>query len=675
MSHPGNLPYAPGLDGVRALAVAAVVTYHLGTTGDGAHPLPGGFLGVDVFFVLSGYLITGLLLGEAHATLTVSIKRFYGRRARRLLPALYLLLLAVGLITVFHVPQQLGRLDGDLLAALGYGTNWWLIAQETSYFGAGGDRPALLTHLWSLAVEEQFYLVWPLVILGLTASGLRARPAMRLLLTGTVIAVLASAAAAALLYDPWGDPSRVYYGTDTRALAPLCGAALAVLLRPWRRRHPDAVRRSGRVAGAVGVLSLLGLAAVAVLLRDDDPLLYRGGFLLIAVLGAGLVAAAGHPLTTLGRVLGIAPLRWLGERSYAVYLWHWPICALTRPGLDVPLTGWAVAALRVGLTLVAAELSYRLVELPLRRDGLTGRLARRFGVPRRRRMFAPVRSAVLALVLLLGSGVVVARLWTAAQRPPVAAGQDAAPPVDLGPLPVPTPAPQPSASASPTVRPSPRHLPRVAFFGDSQGSSLILNKPRDLGKHLTASDATISGCGILRGRVTSRSGERRDLIGACPDWRSAWADKARRLKPQVAVIMAGAWDVFDLTTPQGRLVFATPSWDDAFRLVMRQGIATLRDADAQVALSLLPCYDPVRAGAGYWPERGDVDRVRHVNGLLRALAAEDPAHVFILDPPAEFCDDPKIAADRDYRWDGVHYYRKGAALYFQRVVPQLLMLP
>src|SRR5262245_39414032 len=213
-------------------------------------------MGVDIFFVLSGYLITSLLMVEASQRGTISIKQFYIRRARRLLPALFALLLVIGAIGAIWLPQQAARLRGDLVAALTYVTNWWLIANNSSYFGAGGDRPALLTHLWSLAVEAQYYLIWPLVLILFAAT--RAR--RWFMLTVLVLAILASTVGAALLYDPWIDPSRVYYGTDTRAMAPLLGAALALAVRPWRhkRRLRPAVRRSLDTLGIVTLLVLAG---------------------------------------------------------------------------------------------------------------------------------------------------------------------------------------------------------------------------------------------------------------------------------------------------------------------------------------------------------------------------------------------------------------------------------
>src|SRR6266542_2334715 len=391
---PAGFRYAPGLDGVRALAVLAVIAYHLGTTGDRGHLLRGGFLGVDVFFVLSGYLITSLLIVEVHRTGRISIKQFYARRARRLLPALFALLFAVGLVGIFWLPQQAAKLRGDLLASLGYVTNWWLIAENSSYFG-GGDRPRLLTHLWSLAVEEQFYLVWPLVLILFARARARRWTMLAVLVSG----VAASTALAALLYNPWADPSRVYYGTDTRALAPLLGAALAVWARPWKHRPRIGAVRCA-VLDSVGVIGLAGLATIAVLFADTDPRLYRGGMTVIALLAACLVGVAGHPATWLGWVLGLQPLRWVGERSYAIYLWHWPVCVLTRPGVDIPITGWLNAALRVAVTLMLAELSYWLVERPLRRPGFfTGRRFQHVKPRLAARFAAGLRTAVVATVV------------------------------------------------------------------------------------------------------------------------------------------------------------------------------------------------------------------------------------------------------------------------------------
>jgi len=637
------LQHAPGLDGVRALAVLAVLAYHLGTTGD-PRALPGGYLGVDVFFVLSGYLITSLLMVEGWQTGRISIRRFYERRARRLLPALGALLLVVTGLGTFWLTDEAAKLRGEVVAALTYLTNWWLVFQKSSYFG-GGARPSPLTHLWSLAVEEQFYLVWPLAMILLA----RFRVARRVVLVVLALGIVASSLTAALLYDPFADPSRVYYGTDTRALAPLVGAALAFAVRPWWHRAV-AARRFRWWLDGIGYAAVVGLAAIAILLHDDNPLLYRGGFTVIALLAAALVGVAGHPATALGRLLGRQPLRWLGDRSYALYLWHWPVCVLTRPHVDVPVTGWLNAALRFGLSIGLAELSYRFVESPFRRARPT--------VAARVKLRRAVIAGAAATFLAAGLGLqITAASAGQGPRTPVGPGPD----INLGAV----------ASASP----KPEGPPSVAVFGDSQGMTLLANKPADLDTYIHVADATIEGCGVLLGKVSSRSGERRDLDAGCGDWSARWAASAQKLRPRIALVMIGAWEVFDLTTDDGTLTFGSAPWDAKLRDALKQGIGGLRANGATVALSLLPCYRPVEGSAGYWPERGDDQRTRHVNDVLRSTAAGDPAHVHVVEPPAEFCTDPSIAGNLDYRWDGVHYYKPGAALYFQAVVPQLLKLP
>ena len=364
-----RLPYIAGLDGLRAVAVIAVLLYHLGLDW-----LPGGFLGVEVFFVLSGYLITALLLGEIEQTSTISLKRFWLRRARRLLPAVGMLLAGVTVFVALAFRSELGELWSQLVAAMAYLTNWLLIFQDQSYFASFG-RPEALQHLWSLAIEEQFYLLWPLVFLG----------GMRLLkrtwfAVAIGVAALASAAWMWLLYEPLHDPSRSYYGTDTRATGLLLGALLAMLWRPWRlaeRPHPvseQTIQRLKLAANIVGPVALAGVVWWCLALTQYDGFLFRGGFLALAGTTAALIAVITVPGTWFSQVMDNPALRWVGVRSYAIYLWHWPVFVFTRPGFDTRLDGWELHAFRLAATAVLADLSYRLVEQPIR----TGQLRRQF---------------------------------------------------------------------------------------------------------------------------------------------------------------------------------------------------------------------------------------------------------------------------------------------------------
>jgi peptidoglycan/LPS O-acetylase OafA/YrhL len=357
-----QLPYRPGLDGLRALAVAGVVLYHAGVSW-----MPGGFLGVDVFFVLSGYLITSLLLAERRREGSVGFGAFWLRRARRLLPAVLLVVFVCLLAASTIARDDLARTRGDAIASLVYLTNWHLIAASHSYFNAFG-RPSLLQHLWSLAVEEQFYLLWPLVLLGsLKLVGRR----WTILLT--VFLALASTALMWSLYNPDQDPSRVYYGTDTRAATLLVGALLAFAW-PLGGFRPEVSRRAARVLDGVGCVALLAVLACFVRAQDYDPWLYRGGFLLVALCTAVLIAVVVHPASALGRLLGTRTLRWIGVRSYGIYLWHWPVMMLTRPGIDVPWRGTGVILAQIALTVTLAALSYRYVEMPVRSGAAQRRL-------------------------------------------------------------------------------------------------------------------------------------------------------------------------------------------------------------------------------------------------------------------------------------------------------------
>ena len=434
-----GLGYMPGIDGLRTVAVVAVVIYHLGATW-----LPGGYLGVDVFLVISGFLITSLLLAEHRASGRIDLRRFWFRRARRLLPAVLLMLTVVLAVMVLAHPDEVGRLRGQVVAALAYVINWHFIFADVPYFEQFG-RPSVLLHLWSLAIEEQFYLVWPpLLALGLVALGRRA------LLLAVGLAAAGSTALAWVLWEPFTDPSRIYYGTDTRAVALLVGVGLALL--------PAAVRGGASLTGprrrAMEGLGWLGAAGVLVAflsLGDVDERLYRGGFLLVALATAGLVAVAADSSSFIGRLLGTAPLVWLGLLSYGIYLWHWPVIMLTRPDVDIPLEGAPLVVLRLALTLGAAYLSYRFVEAPFRRYGIRGvrEALAKWDVGR------PARIATVSSVAIALTGLALAVALTPARSSSVPGLTDIAPA-------------RGQAEASPTSADGEGgRLPRLLFVGDS----------------------------------------------------------------------------------------------------------------------------------------------------------------------------------------------------------------
>jgi peptidoglycan/LPS O-acetylase OafA/YrhL len=485
----------PGLDGLRALAVVAVVTFHFLPDA-----LPGGFLGVDVFFVLSGYLITRMIVTEHLGFGWLRFGNFYRRRARRLLPALGVLLTAALAAAAFW-RDQLTTVRGATLAAAGYVSNWWLAFDHQSYFVTAG-RPSMLQHLWSLAVEEQFYLIWPLVAVGVLAA---APHRLRTVAVAVVAAVLASGSALTMAVlaiarnAPYSaDASRLYYGTDTHSMGLLLGAAFGALAAGRAHAGLDRDEARGRwlwVTDGLAAGALVSLALIVWSVRESSPDLYRGGFLVVAALTAAATAAVARRGSRLGRALDRRLLRWLAARSYAIYLWHWPVAVVTRPGVDVHWPGPVVLLVRVAATVLLADLTHRLVERPVRTAGLRAGLAR--GARRIVRVVAgqaPVgarlATAAVAAVVLVACGVLASGpkpVLSAGQkalaaerggrdlrigsgpsrtgRPPLPSEDVTTPPISVAALHSdrPTrPAPGPAARAA-----GRRSLPPISAFGDS----------------------------------------------------------------------------------------------------------------------------------------------------------------------------------------------------------------
>ena len=421
--------YLPGLDGVRAVAVIAVLGYHFGVP-----HMDGGLLGVSIFFTLSGFLITGILITAWQRTGRIPFGRFYLGRARRLLPALAVVLLTVLAVTALVERDQLGQRWRETVAAAFYVSNWFTIRTGTSYFDLFAG-PSPLEHLWSLAVEEQFYLVWPVLLLVLLRVTGGRKPRVALLAAGLAAV---SFLLLAVLAHPGIDNTRAYEGTDTRVGELLVGAALALVYRPARITFtpPPAVRAGVDVAG---LAALLGIAWMVTSTSTFSVSLYRGGLLLLALLSALLLVAVSYPGSLSGRLLGSPVPRWLGERSYGIYLWHLPVVAFTphhEPG--APGDWFWPATLDLTLTLLLASLSWTLIEDPVRRHGLRS-LVRRPVVPYRRgtRPPRPVLAGALAVVAIATTAFSPASLMTASSsQDQVAAGGGVTPPEPSPPTPV-----------------------------------------------------------------------------------------------------------------------------------------------------------------------------------------------------------------------------------------------
>jgi peptidoglycan/LPS O-acetylase OafA/YrhL len=404
---------APGLDGVRALAVLTVIGFHEGASG-----LPGGFLGVDIFFVLSGFLITDLLIARYDRTGRLHLADFWTRRARRLLPALAVMLVVVTAAAAVIEPAREASLRLALLAAATYTSNWYQILHHVSYFAAisQAGAPPPFDHLWSLAIEEQFYLVWPLIVWCVIVRLDARRARVSCALMGAAVSALVMA----IQYTPGGDPSAVYYGTGTHASALLTGAALA-LAWPLRRLAAIPAAHAGRLDMA-GIAGLVVLAWAAGHFSGSDPLVYPVGLLLAALAAAGLVAAAAGN-GVIAALTSIRPLRWIGVRSYGIYLWHWPVIALgialAGPDASSPWL-WLV---ETGITIALASASWRFIETPIMRNGL-GVTVRHWvqllGAASRRPAAGSARRAIPVSIAAAGAIIFVLACYGVA-RPPVAA--------------------------------------------------------------------------------------------------------------------------------------------------------------------------------------------------------------------------------------------------------------
>jgi peptidoglycan/LPS O-acetylase OafA/YrhL len=478
--------------------VVAVLAYHLD-----AGWAAGGYLGVEVFFVVSGFLITSLLLAEHRSTGTVGLLAFWGRRARRLLPAVFALVALVCAYGVLVVPSELHRFRGDALASLLYVQNWHAVVSEQPYFDAFG-RPSPLRHLWSLAIEEQFYLLWPLLLpLGLRRLGPRRTAGL------VTAAVVASAAIMAATADVTA-PERAYYGTDSRLFGILLGALLAFGWRPQRART-DVGLGARRVVEGAGIAALVLLAQQHAGRSEFDPWTYPWGFLLVDIATLVAIVAVTHPASRLERWVGCGPLQALGRRSYSIYLWHWPVIVFTRPGVDWGLTAGTALVARLVLIAALSEASYRLVEQPVR-DGrlqawLTAHSARSAATFRLRRTAVAGGLAALVLVVAVGSAPVPRQelaTGVSADRPnaitidptapvpdPVVTTTTTAPPSAPDPAAVPADATTdtaPAAVAPPTTLPAPTDplpgYPAAAFNAVTIiGESVTLGAARALQAH------------------------------------------------------------------------------------------------------------------------------------------------------------------------------------------------
>ena len=359
-----GIQYIPAIDGLRAIAVIAVIFYHLGFDW-----IPGGFLGVDLFFVISGYVITRLLLDSIERSGGLDLRAFYLARLRRLLPALAFMLVTTAIAVGIWAPDTIKRFLIDTPFALTGSMNWWLVGRELDYFESIG-RPPLLQHTWSLAVEAQFYLLWPLILLLI----LRFAGKKRISLVALIIAGFSGIALMLVSFSldsaSGSKVSHIYFGTDTHSIGLFLGAALAVNWIPQNFKK-EVSRKAQDFIDGIGVFGFLGILATFLLINESDPTLYKIAFPLAGLFGTAIITSIVHPASRFAPILQNRVLLWIGERSYAIYLWHWVIFQVTRPDVDLAGESWALLALRILIVFALADISLRYVELPVRRGVLS----------------------------------------------------------------------------------------------------------------------------------------------------------------------------------------------------------------------------------------------------------------------------------------------------------------
>jgi peptidoglycan/LPS O-acetylase OafA/YrhL len=595
------------------------VVFHLDEQG-----LTGGFLGVDAFFVLSGFLITTLLVLEWRRHTGIGLLAFWGRRARRLLPALLVLMLAVAVFAAIEVPtDELGRLRGDGIAGLFYVANWRFVASGQSYFDLFAS-PSPFRHLWSLAIEEQFYLVWPLITLGCLRI---ARGKLRVLATVAAVGAIGSAVAMAFLYDA-DDPSRAYYGTDAHAHPILVGVLLALVLIDRKA----ASARAARTFDALGAVALAGMFLAFAFAHDTSPRLYRGGSMVFAVLVAVVIAGVMRaPRGFVGRAFSLRPFVLIGMISYGIYLWHWPVIVYAT-GARTGFSGLGLELFQVGLTLAAAIASYLLVERPIRRGFRS----------RRSWVWAPAGLAAGLVAILAGT-----------------AGATSGPAFLQG-------GPPPSNTSSTTlgaVRPgNPTHVVLV-------GDSLALSLGPGLDDAFAADGirfevAAVPGCSVLRGVTLQDDGRPYQWSRSC--------DKA--ITPALRTVVA--------TDPKPDLVLWLSTWDGVDRIFhgkhvklgTRAGDAVLAGEIRHAAnlltahgarLMILSVADPVPGSETPLPGLDQAKRVKQINALYRRAAPTADGRVRVVDLDPLVCPNGKCSQVVDgveLRPDGSHFGPEGAAV-------------
>ncbi|HGZ5793497.1 TPA: acyltransferase family protein [Staphylococcus aureus] len=385
-----KMRYMPGLDGLRAIAVLGIIIYHLNKQW-----LTGGFLGVDTFFVISGYLITSLLLKEYDDTGIIKLKSFWIRRLKRLLPAVIVLLMVVGTATLLLKSDNIIRVKHDIIAAIFYVSNWWYIAKDVNYFEQFSFMP--LKHLWSLAIEEQFYIFFPVILVTLLLT-IKKRYKIGFIFWGVSIISLGLMM---FIYSINGDHSRVYFGTDTRLQTLLLGVILAFLWPPFKLKN-DPPKVVKYVIDSIGSLSFIVLILLFFIINDETNWIYDGGFYLISILTLFIIASVVHPSTWIAKIFSNPVLVFIGKRSYSLYLWHFAVISFVHSYYVDGQIPVYVYFIDISLTIIFAELSYRFIETPFRKEGIKALNCHSY-IPQFIRMAIVVTLLIPFMLILVGA--------------------------------------------------------------------------------------------------------------------------------------------------------------------------------------------------------------------------------------------------------------------------------
>ncbi len=626
---PRRLPHVPALDGLRGMAVLAVVLYHFEVTAGGRWLAKGGFLGVDAFFVLSGYLITALLIAERRRDGAIDLRAFWARRARRLVPALVVVFLVfIGLTMFVYGPDLRTALRQQMTATLFYGANWYAIFSGESYVQQF-SAPSPLRHMWSLAIEEQFYLVWPLVVVAL----LRRRRPRAVMWTALVMAVV-SAVWMAAQFIPNQDPSRIYYGTDTRLQSLALGAALAAALAEGLTIGSDGARRG------LGIVAVFVAAWLALAWNRTSYLadwLYTGGFLLLALSVCIIILACvdgpppgiGNPVAA---ALSWRPLRFLGVISYGVYLFHWPIFLLITPD-RTGLTGAVLTAARITATLALAVPSYLLIERPIRHGNVLQQV-------RWRPAFTPILGIALLMAIFASTTDAYCTLCP----------------------------PERSDPPSVAVAPGAPKVPKVMLVGDSVAFSISFGfegNP-DTRNLVTLWNQAQYYCEFVQAARREANGKEIAHSIMCDDWKATWSRSKAQFKPDLIMLGIGPWEIFDRKVQGEWLVFGQPELDRVITDQLQQIIDVVTDDHTTLVLLTSPYLErqPVGESPPEWaPE--ETWRIDHLNALMRTVAAANPTRVRVIEYGAYLCPDGKTCTQSIdgvvLRPDGIHYEKPGAS--------------